>query len=243
MLRILILAIAIASIGCDRGLPVSGHPRSDTPAAKSVESKPVEVVALQPAHKPAEAQSGPEAKPKSKPSKQEPEQEPESKATAEKQATVWIDASKDEVVIGDLRIGAAAAIGPVLLRDFRNRQSRSEGEYLQVLLSISNHSKTKIVQFIGWQSDFSIGDAPRAEDSYANFLRGVSFEATLRPEAQARVEDIDPGKRAEDLLVFRKPVEGFKYVRVTLPASNFGGKGKIHLQFPAKSIQINRKPD
>jgi hypothetical protein len=48
---------------------------------------------------------------------------------------------------------------------------------------------------------------------------------------------IRPGKSVEDVIVFEESVARAEYLRLELPASAFGGTGKLRFQIPKSMIE------
>jgi hypothetical protein len=48
---------------------------------------------------------------------------------------------------------------------------------------------------------------------------------------------VHPGKSVEDVVVFEEPVARAEYLRLELPASAFGGTGKLRFQIPKSMIE------
>jgi TolA-binding protein len=165
---------------------------------------------------------------------------PEEPKTAEEK---WADTSKLESVRrGDLRVQVTRVhIGKVELKGTLNEKGQSKDELLQIELTIKNLSTTKLIHLKGW-GGAEFGGLPKLKDNFDNAYRGVEFGIFNRPVGQIkRTEDIYPGKTAADVLVFDVPVEGVKYLRLSLPCENFGEKGELRFQIPAAEIEGRKK--
>lgn len=115
---------------------------------------------------------------------------------------------------------------------------KSQEKLLKIELVIENKHTNRKISFEGWgsSSTFLADDAPHVSDNFGNAYKRISFGLGSRIDGQASSESIYPGKQAKDLLVFEAPVENVDYLRLELPATNFGGTGKLRLQIPKTMI-------
>jgi hypothetical protein len=67
-------------------------------------------------------------------------------------------------------------------------------------------------------------------------LHPLRRDAQLAPERDGAAS-IWPGKSVEDVVVFEEPVVRAEYLRLELPASAFGGTGKLRFQIPTEMIE------
>lgn len=149
----------------------------------------------------------------------------------------WVDASKNSVQQGDFRVRVTkVTVAQVPLKQL-GKEGRSKDALLQIELQIENTSTTKIIHYRSWGAA-EFGGLPGLNDNFANSYRGASFGISSRPVGQAaREESVYPGKTVNDLLVFDPPLEKAEYLRLRLPAKNFGGTGELRLQIPKSMIQ------
>jgi hypothetical protein len=150
----------------------------------------------------------------------------------------WTDASKESAQIGNVRVSVSAVVfGIVELHNkIDNSRAVSEEKRLQIRLAVENLDANKIVQFQGWGAARFKG-FPSLGDNFDNRYRGSDFGIFDFPVGQVNTQtDIYPGKMVTDVLVFLPPVDGVQYLRLSLPAESFGGKGKMLFHIPAAMI-------
>jgi len=164
-------------------------------------------------------------KPPAPPAKSEPE---------------WADASKGAVRQGDLQVQITqVTIGQVPLKTITGN-SKSKDNLLMVKLKLLNMNPTKKVEYHSWSGkDISFDrDFATLEDNFGNSYKRISFGLGSYPVgAVERSASIYPNKSVTDVLVFEVPLNTIEYLRLELPAKNFGGTGMLRLQIPKAMIQ------
>ena len=159
------------------------------------------------------------------------------KVTAPEQQ--WADA-RNAVQQGDLRVRIAkVSVGKVPLKDLFGEDSTSKDDLLMVTLALVNKNPTKKVTYHSWSGrDISFErDYATLEDNFGNIYKRISFGFGSTPVgAVERSESIYPNKLVTDVLVFEAPLETIEYLRLELPAKNFGGTGMLRLQIPKDMI-------
>lgn len=152
----------------------------------------------------------------------------------------WADASKAAVRQGDLQVRIAEVkIGEVPLKTITGT-SRSEDNLLIIKLELLNTNPTKKVDYRSWSGkDFSFDrDYATIEDNFGNSYKRISFGLGSYPVGAIEgSESIYPNKSVSDVLVFEVPLDTIEYLRLELPAENFGGTGMLRLQIPKGMIQ------
>jgi hypothetical protein len=151
----------------------------------------------------------------------------------------WADA-KNAVQQGDLRIRVKkVAIQKIPLVNL-GRDSESADDLLAVYLQVTNTSPTKKVNYQTWrgkQISFE-RDSASMTDNFDNTLKRINFGFGTEVEGAIKIsESIYPGKEIDDILVFEAPIDATQYLRLELPAQNFGGTGNIRLQIPNNMIE------
>jgi hypothetical protein len=117
---------------------------------------------------------------------------------------------------------------------------RPSGERLLLIgLHVENLSDVRKLDFRGFagQFDFSGDATPNLRDNFGNKYKRISFGIDSQIVGQAQNESVYPGKGIDDLLVFEVPVEKAEFLRLELPASAFGGEGKLRLEIPRDMIE------
>jgi len=149
------------------------------------------------------------------------------KAAAALDAGPWVDARSPasvgqiEVKVRSLTLGR-----PSWLR-VSGRGAKSQ--YLVLTLELANASKDRKVDHAGWGP----GTAVRlADDRQPPNTYALKFAYAGREGPEA----IYPGESIEDRLVFDKPVEAAKRLRLQLPAAAFGGTGTVKFEIPMEMV-------
>jgi hypothetical protein len=118
--------------------------------------------------------------------------------------------------------------------------SRSKDNLLMVKLELLNTNPNKKVEYHSWSGkDISFDrDFATLRDNFDNSYKRISFGLGSHPVgAVERSESIYPNKSVTDVLVFELPLETIEYLRLELPAKNFGGTGMLRLQIPRSMIK------
>jgi hypothetical protein len=147
---------------------------------------------------------------------------------------VWTDA-KEAAEIGDVRVKIVnVKLGKVPLKRMRGTQKSSTNDYMTVTLSIENRSPNRDLIYQGWGS---VGDTSYVRDNLGQLLSRAQF-GTMRPDGQADpFRSIQRGTTLRDVIVFSRPEEGFKNLRLALPAQTIGGNGYFRFDIPASMVQ------
>lgn len=157
----------------------------------------------------------------------------------QKEDEKWASA-KDVVQQGDIRVQVTKVAIQNIPLDHLGRSSESEDRLLAVYLRVSNTSKTKKVSYLTWRGkpiSFE-RDAATLADNFDNVLKRINFGFGNDVKGAVKsTESIYPGKEVDDILVFEAPIDATDYVRLELPAANFGGTGNIRLQISSDMIE------
>jgi len=112
--------------------------------------------------------------------------------------------------------------------------SGSDGQEMVMNLVVSNLSAARKVDFKSWKGqEFDFGPGAALTDDAGN--RYKIYTGT----AGADQDDIYPGDHFLDSLLFEKPVKGYKYLHLKLPAANFGGSGTIRFEVPNGAFGVD----
>jgi len=142
--------------------------------------------------------------------------------------------------VGDIQVNVTGAKkGTVAVRDMFGDERQSKDEHLSIQLSIENLSAAKKLDFSTWRgSDFNFArDYAILEDNHGNKYKRVTLGVEATPIGGVTRESIYPGKAVTDVLVFEKPVGAVEWLRLELPAKNFGGAGVLRFQIPSLMVQ------
>jgi hypothetical protein len=146
----------------------------------------------------------------------------------------WADLALPQQ-IGDVRVAVASvAIGTVPLEGLLDEAESSE-PLLMVRLTIENASRTRKIDFRGFEPELAAVHFAQLTDNFNNAYRRVGFGAA-RPKGQVRLGSIYPGDSLDDLLVFELPVAAVAYLRLELPAQHVGHDGAYRFQIPCAAI-------
>jgi len=162
---------------------------------------------------------------------------PEADVNAEKQE--WADA-REAVQQGDMQLRVVnVKIGKVPLKDSFRDDAESKDELLTITVELKNVNATKKIDYNTW-SGKSISfdrDFATLKDNFENSYKRINFGFSTQPAGGIeRVESIYPDKVVTDLLVFEIPLDTVEYLRLELPAKNFGGSGMLRIQIPKEMI-------
>lgn len=150
----------------------------------------------------------------------------------------WLDASKNVAYQGDLNIGVSKAwVGKVAI-EYLGDKAESTEKHLIMVVRMRNLSDTKKINYRGWSTDEDINRV-ELTDNFGNSYRMSGFGVGTEIVGQKKREAIHPGQITADLLVFERPLENANFLKLSLPARNFGGSGKIGFQIPKSMIESN----
>ena len=131
-----------------------------------------------------------------------------------------------------------------LVNDVQGPSGKSAEKLLTITVALTNLSTTRKLDYTTWQGQSLslIRDFAVLRDNYDNVYKRVTFGLVDRPKGQ--VEDnvsLLPGETITDTLVFEPPIKAAKYLRLELPAENFGGTGILRFQIPKSAWTKNSK--
>ena len=130
--------------------------------------------------------------------------------------------------------------GKVPLRSgFDDGASSSKDDLLAIYLEMINRSQNKKIEYRSWLGgDVAFSrDYAALHDNFGNTYKRISLGFSTKIVGHTGSESIYPGKSLGDVLVFELPIDTAEYLRLELPAKNFGGEGMLRLQIPADMIQ------
>jgi hypothetical protein len=143
-------------------------------------------------------------------------------ATAKKPAAevVYLDATKDSWKAGDVTVQILAAeVGKVRLLRSGKLQSRTDEDYLILRLRLTNASDTRKIEYTSWSA---MTPRPKLVDNFGNEYFMPSFPSALTVDGQQRKTSIYPEKSIHDVLVFQKPADRAKLVKLHLSGDVLG---------------------
>jgi hypothetical protein len=162
-------------------------------------------------------------------------------AAPEKSATAraWHNA-QEPIHEADLQLRVTGVtIGQVALKDAIDRETKSQEKLLIVSLELTNVNATRKMNYTSWSGKTIsfVRDYATMEDNFGNSYKRINFGFGTSPLGS--VEDtasIYPKETITDVLVFEKPIDAVKFIRIEFPAENFGGTGMLRLEIPKEMI-------
>ncbi len=154
----------------------------------------------------------------------------------------WVDAAKVSIQQENVRVRVRSVVVDFLTgKDFRDFKSKDKA--LKITIAITNTDQNRKLDYRGWGgSETSLADdAPHLSDSFVNTYKRVHFGLASRIDGQIVSKSIYPGESVDDLLVYEKPVRSVEYLLLELPASNFGGTGKLRFRIPSAMIDAEKQ--
>lgn len=154
-------------------------------------------------------------------------------ATPADEPKKWINARDSVAAVGDIEVKIrSASLGRPKDWVIPSRVGKST-QFLILTLELSNHSKTRKIDHSGWGARSPAGAGVKLTDeietpnNYA--LKGGAV-------GQGTPEAIYPGHSVEDKLIFERPIDAAKVLRLQLPASAFGARGMVLFEIPREMI-------
>ena len=169
----------------------------------------------------------------------------------------WIDASKKlpvrvgdvMVLIGDVRMGVSKSVDMSKALDMLSDPDKilrsdanavSEQPALLVDVQVGNPSDRIKLEFKPWSKGRG-GEQFHLTDNFKNPYKQRIASASLLSlgggSSSTTPESVMPNTTITDTITFEPPVGKMEYLRLELPAENFGGSGKLYFQIPRKMVQ------
>lgn len=147
----------------------------------------------------------------------------------------WIDASRDALHHGDVRVRIlSAVVGTVEFEPIRGKLPlRQNG--LVIRLRITNAGITRKIPYTSW-GDAQQADAPLLHDNRGKSYRTKTFGSAWIVKGRARNSTIPSGKSLDDVLVFEAVPSNIDFLHLELPASAAGAEGRLRIEIPRKMI-------
>lgn len=125
----------------------------------------------------------------------------------------------------------------------RSTLSRDQG--LCVAIEITNTSTNRKHEYKSWAAGPGvelIDDLSKLTDNHGNSYNGIYFGLPSQVLGQvSRINDLYPGHRVFDLLLFEPPVASATNLRLELPAENVGQSGSLCFTIPIGEILARKK--
>ncbi|MBW3541673.1 MAG: hypothetical protein KY476_15500 [Planctomycetes bacterium] len=144
----------------------------------------------------------------------------------------WADAGK-AVRQGDLSVQLeSVTVGKVKFQEPLREDGESDEDLLQVTVRLDNVGETRKIEYRSWAGRLDFFGRARVSDEFGNEYDRESFGLTASVPGQIIAESIYPGRSVTDVLIFERPVEKARMLRLELPASAFGGTGTLRFKIP-----------
>ncbi|MCW5553684.1 MAG: DUF308 domain-containing protein [Verrucomicrobiae bacterium] len=140
---------------------------------------------------------------------------------------------------GDIRVAVNSVhIGRVNHLDVLGEIQSTREEFLTIDLAVANLSPTKKINFQTWRgATLAVGGAPaNLADNHGNNYKRITMTPNARRNPSPDEVSIYPQNEHRDLVVFELPVENIQWLRLELPASNFGGSGMLRFEIPMSNV-------
>ncbi len=164
------------------------------------------------------------------------------KARAAKDAgpVQWLEAGKDAWKGGDLtlRILAAEIVRP-MLRDGSGRRWRPKEPCLVVKFEAANTNASRRIEYTKWPAN-SMG--VKLLDGLGNEYFLTGFPGGVTVEGEQAAASIPPKKSVEGLLIFPKPRDDAKSLRLLISAEAFQEDGSAYFEIPKAMVVSFQAP-
>jgi hypothetical protein len=155
-----------------------------------------------------------------------------------REAADWVDASQEAATHGDVRVRVTSVtLGRVALEGGNEAAQKSAEHNLVIRLAIENTSAATDITYNGWGGKAGFDpDAATLKGPPVFNYPAVSFTQKVKGQVSSpRI--IKPGQSLTDVLVFQAPMNNPDELRLELPASAFGGIGRIKFRISAAMIK------
>jgi hypothetical protein len=160
------------------------------------------------------------ALPPAPPQAEQPQEAPvEKPGPAEQPEEGWADATKESAIIGDLEVRVIKArVGkPRVIHAFTEGEFPMPDDYLIIYLRLKNRSQTEKVRHDGWTMT-KYQRWPKLTDDHGKSNRHYSSIAAYVDGVRVWVGSLDPGKEADDIVLFPVPAANATRLKLELPA-------------------------
>ncbi len=158
---------------------------------------------------------------------------------AQKGDTHWVNAKESAATLGDIRVRInSAVLGRPKDWVIPPRIGKST-QFLILTIELSNSTKNRKIDHTGWAVRTAAGMGVKLTDEVPNH-----YALKAGAIGQGGSEPIYPGQSVEDKLIFERPIDAAKVLRLQLPAAAFGGKGTVQFEIPKEMIvQSTEQPE
>jgi hypothetical protein len=103
---------------------------------------------------------------------------------------------------------------------------------------ISNMSSDRVVRFVGWGLTGTEAEAITVVDDQGRPYPARTFEPGWAVLGRTGPVVLAWGRWVDEVLVFAPPSPDVAFLLLTLPASAFGGTGRLRLEIPREMIEF-----
>jgi len=148
----------------------------------------------------------------------------------------WVDASRDALLHGDVRLRVSSArAGAADFEPVLGRETPVE-RCLTIGLRLTNAGVLSKLPYSGWSGRPQTEDQPVLRDNQGKTYPEKTFQPVWVVRGRAKAGSIPSGKFLDEVLVFEAPPATIKYLRLELPASVVGGQGQLQMEIPRHMV-------
>jgi hypothetical protein len=157
---------------------------------------------------------------------------------AKKGETLWVDASKDALIHGDVRLRVRfALVGPAEFKPGVGPKPPPE-RCLVIGLRITNAGIARKIGYTTWGEPTQSQERPVLRDNHGKNYSEKTFPPGWVVKGHTAKGSMAPGKWIDDVLVFEPPTPEVDYLRLELPGAAVGTEGRLHVEIPKDVIQF-----
>ncbi|MDY0168349.1 MAG: DUF4339 domain-containing protein [Thermoguttaceae bacterium] len=148
----------------------------------------------------------------------------------------WLDASKDSAKAGAVNVRVVSVqIGKPRLKSATGQSKLPKEDLLIVTLELTNTDPAKKVVHSGWAGRAAAAHEVSLVDNHGNPYKSKSFTGAMI-DGQQSDTSLYADEPVLDVLVFERPVDAAKHLRLTLPASAVNHEGMLRFEIPKNMI-------
>lgn len=148
----------------------------------------------------------------------------------------WLDASKDSAKAGAVNVRVVSVqIGKPRLKSATGQSKLPKEDLLIVTLELTNTDPAKKVVHSGWAGRAAAAHEVSLVDNHGNPYKSKSFTGAMI-DGQQSDTSLYADEPVLDVLVFERPVDAAKHLRLTLPASAVDHEGMLRFEIPKNMI-------
>jgi hypothetical protein len=144
----------------------------------------------------------------------------------------WVDAGKESVQQGDVRVRVLSAL--VRTPELKEPGRAAGGRCLLIAVRVYNIGAARRIEYVSWGEPPTDAPAnlPELRDSTGKAYPPRGFDTGTTLAGHVRRAGVKPASFVNDVLAFEPVPADVEYLRLELPAAACGGTGKLRLQIP-----------